>query len=65
MKGKAKIGVTVSPITERQLDSLVESHRLFSSRSDAVEKSIAMMYFAVNHDMLGMVTDGVGVIAPV
>ncbi len=48
MKGKIKIGATVSPLTERQLEALVESHHLFSSRSDAVEKAIGMLFSALN-----------------
>jgi hypothetical protein len=48
MKGKIKIGATISPLTERQLDALVGSHHLFSSRSDAVEKAIGMMFSALN-----------------
>ncbi len=48
MKGKIKIGATISPLTERQLEALVSSHHLFSSRSDAVEKAIGMMFSALN-----------------
>jgi hypothetical protein len=52
MKGKIKIGATVSPLTERQLETLVESHHLFSSRSDAVEKAIGMLFCAINSSNL-------------
>jgi hypothetical protein len=47
-RNKIHVTATVSPLTERQLDALVGSHHLFSSRSDAVEKAIGMMFSALN-----------------
>ena len=64
-KRKVQLNATISPMTRQQLEILVEKDHLFASGSDAVEKSIGMMYFAVHHDILGMAADGVGVIAPV
>lgn len=45
MRGKIKIGATISPLTLRRLEQMVEGNETFSSRSDAVEKSLDMMYF--------------------
>lgn len=61
MKGKPKIGVTISPFTEKQLDALMNSPQLFSSRSDAVDKAIGMLYYAVNHDVLAQCADVSGI----
>lgn len=47
-RNKQLITASVSPLTEKQLDALVGSHHLFSSRSDAVEKAIGMMLCAMN-----------------
>lgn len=52
MTGKAKIGVSVSPLTERQLEAMLGSHHLFSSRSDVVEKAVGMMFCALNSSNL-------------
>ncbi|SES83678.1 hypothetical protein SAMN04488587_1177 [Methanococcoides vulcani] len=49
---KASVHTTVSPLAERQLESLVDSHNSFSSKSDAVDKAIGMLYYAVNHNVL-------------
>lgn len=51
-RNKHNISATVSPLTEKQLDALVGSHHLFSSRSDAVEKAIGMMFCAINSENL-------------
>jgi hypothetical protein len=61
MKGKIKIGATISPLTERQLDALVGSHHLFSSRSDAVEKAIGMMFSALNSNNLCQCAEQYGI----
>ena len=47
-RNKPLLTTSVSPMTEKQLDILVNSHHLFSSRSDAVEKAIGMMFSALN-----------------
>lgn len=52
-RNKQLITASVSPLTEKQLDAMVESKQLFSSRSDAVEKSIGMMFYAINNGSLG------------
>lgn len=51
-RNKHLLTTTVSPLTEKQLDALVGSHHLFSSRSDAVEKAIGMLFCALNSDSL-------------
>lgn len=61
MKAKPKIGVTISPLTEKQLDALMDSPDLFSSRSDAVDKAIGMLYYAINHDVLAQCADVSGI----
>jgi hypothetical protein len=47
-KNKMQLNATISPLTEKQLDVLVNSHHLFSSKSDAVEKAIGMLFCALN-----------------
>lgn len=47
-RNKPLVTTSVSPMTEKQLDILVNSHHLFSSRSDVVEKAIGMMFCALN-----------------
>ncbi|WP_292469555.1 hypothetical protein [Methanolobus sp.] len=47
-RNKPLLTTSVSPLTEKQLDVLVGSHHLFSSRSDAVEKAIGMLFCALN-----------------
>lgn len=51
MSGKIKIGATISPLTLRRLNEMVEGQETFSSRSDAVEKSLDMMYFDWKHSV--------------
>ena len=51
-RNKHNISATVSPLTEKQLDALVGSHYLFSSRSDVVEKAIGMLFCAINNASL-------------
>lgn len=50
--GKVSVHASISPLTEKQLDALVGSHHLFSSRSDAVEKAIGMLFCAMNSSNL-------------
>lgn len=61
-RNKHVLSTTVSPMTERQLDVLVEKQGLFASKSDAVEKAIGMLYYAANHESLIMCADASGVI---
>ena len=44
MRRKVRIGATISPVTLRWLNEMTEEEG-FSSRSDAVEKSLEMMYY--------------------
>jgi Arc/MetJ-type ribon-helix-helix transcriptional regulator len=64
-RNKQVLTATISPMTRRQLDTLVKKDGLFASGSDAVEKSINMMYYAVHQGMLDTAADGAGVIMPV
>lgn len=45
-KNKIQLNATVSPITMKRLVEMMEVAENFSSRSDAVEKSLDMMYFS-------------------
>lgn len=58
---KASVHATVSPLAEKQLESLVDSRGLFSSKSDAVDKAIGMLYYAINHDVLAQCADVSGI----
>lgn len=58
---KRSVHATVSPLAERQLKALTESHHLFSSRSDAVEKAISMLFYAAMHPQLGLCADECGI----
>lgn len=60
-KHKVQLNATVSPLSGKQLDSLVEKDGLFSSRSDAVDKAIGMLYYAVNHNVLAQCADVSGI----
>jgi hypothetical protein len=60
-RNKCHVTATVSPLTERQLEALVASHHLFSSRSDAVEKAIGMMFSALNSASLCQCAEQYGI----
>ena len=60
-KHKVQLNATVSPLSGKQLESLVDSHNLFSSKSDAIDKAIGMLYYAVNHDVLLQCVDVSGI----
>ncbi len=58
---KEQVNATVSPLSVRQLDALVNSHHLFSSRSDAVEKAIGFLFCAINSSHLCECADEYGI----
>lgn len=60
-RNKPTVTATVSPLTERQLDALVGSHHLFSSRSDAIEKEIGMMFSALDSGSLCQCAEQYGI----
>ena len=60
-RNKQVLTATISPMTRRQLDILVEKDHLFASGSDAIDKAIGILYYAVHHDVLDLVASETGV----
>lgn len=58
MRRKVRIGATISPVTLRWLNEMTEEDG-FSSRSDAVEKSLEMMYYSRKHEHESLAIAGV------
>lgn len=61
-RNKRMLTTTVSPLAERQLHSMVLKDELFASKSDAVDKAIGILYYAVHHDSLGVFANETGII---
>lgn len=45
---REQVNATVSPLSARQLEVLVGSDALFSSKSDVIDKAIGMLFSALN-----------------
>lgn len=61
---KHAVHATISPLAKRQLDALVNSHHLFASGSEAVDKAISFMYYAMNSCELAQGAEGFGLNIP-
>ncbi len=61
---KVPLNATISPFAKRQLEHLVNSHNLFASGSDAVEKAISMLYYAAHQGDLANHAEAMGLNIP-
>lgn len=57
---KDVITATISPLSKQQLEDLLNSHHLFSSGSDVVDKAISMLYYAVHQGDLANNAEALG-----
>ncbi len=60
---KFAVHATISPLSKQQLDDLLNSHHLFSSGSDVVDKAISMLYYAIHQDSLANNAEALGISA--